>query len=148
MKTSAGIVAVLILLSCGASFGAEPSAPPSNSVQSACAALATVRCFAFGGVGYTGAISAGEEAYRAVLGSTNALGLFETILSRGTSEAKLYALCGIRRLHPEAFAAAAKDLRTTDPQVNTMSGCLLTEEPASAVIRRIANGDYDDRGQR
>jgi hypothetical protein len=144
MKTSGLIAALLILFSGAGLFGADLPAQSSNSVQNACAELLSIKCFAFGGVGYAGTTSKGELAFRAVLTSTNALELFETILSKGTDEAKLYALCGIRSLHREAFDTAAKKLRAADPKVSTVSGCLLTEEKVSAVIQRITDGAYDN----
>jgi len=83
-----------------------------------------------------------------MLASTNALVLFETTLSHGTDEAKLYALCGIRRLDEKSFDASAKALKEADRKVRTMSGCLVAEEKASVVIQRIADGIYDDHGKR
>jgi len=148
MKTSGLITSLLVLFSVAKVFSADLSSQNSNSVQNACGELLNIKCFAFGGVGYAGTTSKGELAFRSVLASSNALELFETILSKGTDEAKLYALCGIRSLHRESFDAAAKKLRAADPKVNTMSGCLATEEKASAVIRRIADGAYDGFGQR
>ena len=142
MKIS-GFIAAVLIFPVISGFGSNLSEPPSNSVQNAGEELLNIKCFAFGGVGYAGTTSPGELAFRAVLAGANAREHFETILAKGTAEAKLYALCGIRRLQPESFDAAAKSLRAADPPVNTMSGCLLAEEKASAVIRRIAEGDYD-----
>jgi len=148
MKTAGLIAAWLVSFSGAIGFGADLSSQNSNSIQSTCAELMKVKCFAFGGVGYAGATSKGEIAFHAVLASTNALELFNSVLSRGTDEAKLYALCGIRSLQRESFDSAAKPLLAADPRVNTMSGCLLAEEKASAVIRRIAEGAYDSYGKR
>jgi hypothetical protein len=69
--------------------------------------------------------------------------LFQSVLVKGSSEAKLYALAGIRRLNPKQFNAAAKPLLTANPEVSTMSGCMVNHEKAAAVIKRIAGGEYD-----
>jgi hypothetical protein len=144
--TSGLIVTLLVLFPVGRAFGSGPSG--SNSVQNAYAQLLNVNCFAFGGVGYAGITSPGEVAFHAVLESPNALELFEAILSSGTGEAKMYALCGVRRLNKKAFDDSAKALKEADPKVKTMSGCLATEENASVVIQRIADGTYDSYGKR
>jgi hypothetical protein len=144
--TSGLIVALLVWFPAGRAFGSELSG--SNSVPTACAQLSNINCFAFGGVGYAGTISPGEVAFHAVLESTNALELFEAILANGTGEAKMYALCGVRRLDPKAFDDFARALKDADPKVRTMSGCLATEENASAVIKRIGDGTYDSYTKR
>jgi hypothetical protein len=146
--TSGLIATLLVLIPAGRTFGSGLLAQDSNSVQNACEQLFNIKCFAFGGVGYAGTTSPGEMAFRTVLESTNALELFETTLSNGTVEAKLYALCGIRSLNKKSFNASAKALKEADPKVTTMSGCLVTEEKASAVIQRIADGAYDGYSKR
>jgi hypothetical protein len=148
MKTSGLVAALVVLFSVERCFSSDLSSQGSNSVQTAHEQLLNIKCFAFGGVGYAGTTSPGEIAFRAVLESTNALELFETTLSKGSDEAKLYALCGIRSLNKESFNAAAKSLKATNPKVTTMSGCLVTEEKVSVVIRRIADGAYDGYSKR
>jgi hypothetical protein len=146
--TSGLIAALLVLFPAGRAFSSDRLSQDSSSVQNACEQLLNIKCFAFGGVGYAGTTSPGEIAFRAMLASTNALVLFETTLSHGTDEAKLYALCGIRRLDEKSFDASAKALKEADRKVRTMSGCLVAEEKASVVIQRIADGIYDDHGKR
>jgi|GEM_PF-2003963 len=148
MKTSGLVAALFVLFSVERCFSSDLSSQGSNSVQTAHEQLLNIKCFAFGGVGYAGTTSPGEIAFRAVLESTNALELFETTLSKGSDEAKLYALCGIRSLNKESFNASAKALKEADPKVRTMSSCLATEEKASVVIKRIADGIYDNYGKR
>jgi hypothetical protein len=146
--TSGLIAALLVLFPAGRAFSSDRLSQDSSSVQNACEQLLNIKCFAFGGVGYAGTTSPGETAFRTVLESTNALEFFETTLSNGTDEAKLYALCGIRSLNKKSFNASAKALNEADPKVRTMSGCLATEEKASVVIKRIADGIYDNYGKR
>ena len=123
---------------------AQPLRPPgSPTAQQAYTNLLTVRRFAFGGVGYAGATSAGETAYRYIAASTNAFALFSAALTNGNAEAKLYALCGIRQFAPGTFKACAESLRTANPRVETLKGCIVHHEFAADVIKRISAGDYD-----
>jgi hypothetical protein len=143
MKIPTFIAALLILFSVERSHGAEELLPATNSIQQDYVQLLKIKCFAFGGVGIAGSTSEGELAYRAVLASTNAVALFTATLSKGTDEAKLYALCGIHSLKDGSFDVSAKILKEADPKVFTMSGCIGTVEKASVVIERIADGTYD-----
>src|SRR6185369_13177997 len=119
----------------------RPPDPPTP--QQAYEQLLSVRCFAFGGVGYAGVTSEGEKAYRAIAGSTNAVALFSAALTNGNAQAKLYALCGIRQFAPRTFEAQSKSLLSANPQVETMSGCMVSNEFATNVVARIASGSYD-----
>jgi hypothetical protein len=119
----------------------RPSDPPTP--QQAYEQLLSVRCFAFGGVGFAGVTSEGEKAYRAIAGGTNALALFSAVLANGNAPAKLYALCGIRQLSPRAFDTHTKSLLKANPQVETMSGCMVMTEFSTNVVARIASGSYD-----
>lgn len=109
----------------------------------AVAALSKIKRFAFGGVGYAGTTSEGEKLFRAILAERDALAKFRTILAKGTAEAKLYALCGIRALDKKALDDAASDLKKQNSVVETIQGCILDKEQSSKVIQRIAGGRYD-----
>src|SRR2546427_821043 len=86
---ASSLIASLALL-VGQCFAAVSSAPPQTP-QQAYEQLRSIKCFAFGGVGYAGTTSKGEVAFRAVAASTNGLQLLTTTLTNGTVEAKLYA---------------------------------------------------------
>ncbi|MEO8429362.1 MAG: hypothetical protein ABI651_19900 [Verrucomicrobiota bacterium] len=107
--------------------------------------LLSARFFAFGGVGFAGTPSEGERAFHTILASANALELFKSALTSTDTraEASLYALCGIRRLAPEAFVSHARALVARNPKVRTMSGCIAMEDRASNIVARIAGGSYD-----
>src|SRR6266568_1226803 len=101
-------LALIAALNLAISFGVRAQAnraldPPTP--QQAYEQLLSVRCFAFGGVGYAGVTSEGEKAYRAIASGTNALALFSAALTNGNAQAKLYALCGIRQFAPRTFEA-------------------------------------------
>ena len=99
--------------------------------------LVRVREFAFGGVGYGGITSPGECAFRSIIGKSNVLQVLSMVLTNGTPEAKLYALCGIRELAPAAFEDAARPLVTSNPKEDLMRGCFFWDERASKVVSRI-----------
>ena len=138
------LIFIAALSVCGLNILAQPlRRPDSPSPQQAYEQLLTVRRFAFGGVGYAGVTSQGEIAYRAIAGSTNALALFSATFTNGNAQAKLYALCGIRRFAPGTFDAHACSLIVANPQVETMSGCIVRHEFATNVVARISSGSYD-----
>jgi hypothetical protein len=69
--------------------------------------------------------------------------VFGLVLSRGTEEGKLYALCGIRATDRASFARYAAIVASTNAEVRTLSGCIGSHEPAADVVGRIAAGVYD-----
>ena len=92
MKKSFIALALIAALNIAIPFGVRaqenrPSDPLTP--QQAYEQLLSVRCFAFGGVGFAGVTSEGERAYRAIAGGTNALALFSAVLTNGNAPAKL-----------------------------------------------------------
>jgi len=108
--------------------------------------LIVSRRFALGGVGFAGATSTGEFAFRAVLRSRGAREVFKLVLSPGaqaTEEGKLYALCGIRATDRAAFDRYAAFVVSTNAEVTTQSGCIVSHERVADVVKQIADGAYD-----
>ena len=138
---SLSLAASLILVA-WRSFAADSSTPLQNPEQ-AYQQLLSIKCFAFGGVGYAGIPSRGELCFKKVLSSANALQRFKAVLTNGTPEGKLYALFGIRQIFRSDFAAQAESVLKENPRVTTMSGCIMRHEPATNVVARIAAGYYD-----
>lgn len=115
----------------------------ADKPSGAASSLSSIKSFAFGGIGAAGTTSPGEALYRTVLDSSDALAQFRGILASGTSEAKLYALCGIHSLDPASFESAAAPLKKSNPTVETIGGCIIMKQPAAGVIMNIAKGQYD-----
>ena len=130
---------------CSAASPAAPTRakPTLEGAHQAYANLLEVTFFAFGGVGLSGRISEGEEAFHTVLVSTNALSLFRKALAKGSNEAKVYALCGIHHLDKGSFDSASKALVAANPEIKTITGCLVGREKAATIVKRIADGLYD-----
>ena len=127
---------------------AEPTYPPDTTYtpQQAYEKLLSVHQFNFGGVGFSGATSEGELAYRSIAASTNALALYSAALTNANTDAgKLYALCGIQMLAPETFDAQAKLLRTSKAKITMMSGCIAYEVYVTNIVAAIARGHHDHR---
>jgi hypothetical protein len=103
----------------------------------------SIKTFTFGGVGPLGSMSDEEQCFRAIATSSNALQLFTTTLTNGTTEARLYALCGIRMLAPQTFDPQAASAVAENKRVTIMEGCLLSHEGAFNVVVRIKEGCYD-----
>ena len=87
MKTKVSLFALAALAWCGI-----------VRAEDAAASLMKVKSFAFGGIGVAGTTSLGEAGFRSILERRDALEQFRAVLSKGTNEAALYALCGIRAL--------------------------------------------------
>jgi hypothetical protein len=122
----------------------QPFPPPGLATpQRAYEQLLSIRSFAFGGTGFAGRTSEGEAAYQAIAASTNALALFSGVFTNGNAQAKLYALCGIRRFAHSRFGSYAEPLRAANPEVETIEGCIINHEFATNVISRISAGSYD-----
>lgn len=136
MKVNAVIALIPLIATACCLLAADK---PGDAVTS----LASVKSFAFGGIGVAGTPSPGEGLFRTVLSHPKALSEFHTILSTGTAEAKLYALCGVRALDPTAFKEAAEPLKKENPQVETIGGCMIMKMPAASVVASIAAGNYD-----
>jgi len=144
-------IAALAVWACFAPGHAADAAAPGTSAPPAAAQqaydrLIAVKQFAFGGVGFAGTTSEGEKAFRTILASPNALRLFRLALSKGSTEAKLYALSGFRQLDQRSFDTESKALVEANPEATTMSGCIVRHEQAAAVVKRIADGMYDGAG--
>jgi hypothetical protein len=115
---------------------------PTNS-QDAYTELLKVEYFAFGGVGFAGQTSDGENAFRMILSSSKAKKYFELVMTKRNMPAKLYALCGLRELDTTLFLQRLKDYSDTTVQVSTMRGCIRDDERFTDIVQEIRTGFYD-----
>jgi hypothetical protein len=143
MRASLLIPLILSLLCQCHCFAADSTAPPQQAFRQVYEQFCSIKTFAFGGVGPLGAMSDGERCFRTVAMSSNALQLFATALTNGTTEARLYALCGIRHLAPRTFDAHAAPVVAANKRAAIMVGCFLSRERTSNVVVRIKEGLYD-----
>lgn len=120
------LVSVALFVVAGA--GIYYCLPPSQSGRRAVETLSGAHAFSFGPVGIVGSIPEREDAFFAILSSRHALHLFRDLYERGTPEAKLYALYGLRLVHGDFKAYSdrfVREVATVSAQsadvVNTMS---------------------------
>jgi hypothetical protein len=115
-----------------------------EAVDAAVNRLATVREFAFGGVGYAGIISKGEIDFKLVLNQPKptALTAFERLYAIGNPQGKSYAFSGLKKLAPERFAELTGTLAKSTEVVYVMRGCIISHESLPAVAKQIARGKF------
>jgi hypothetical protein len=133
------LVYLLCQCHCFAADLTEGPPPPRHVYEQ----FRSIKTFAFGGVGPLGSMSDGEQCFHTIAISSNALQLFTTTLTNGTTEARLYALCGIRHLAPRTFDAHTAAVMAADKSANIMEGCLSSRERTSNIVVRIKEGFYD-----
>jgi hypothetical protein len=104
--------------------------------------LAAVTRFALGGVGITGATSAGEQLALELLRRPDAAAAFDWLASHGGPAAQLYAYWALQSLAPEHAAALAARLAANPAEVETMSGCMMTTDRVGRVAERIGRDGY------
>lgn len=105
--------------------------------------LASIRDFAFGGIGAAGIISEGEVAFRGVLARPTAETDFTALLDSGNAQARCYSLVGLHVISPKAFAVQVKRFERDKTTVSTISGCMVMALPMSSVVTNISAGRYD-----
>ena len=117
--------------------------------------LSSVDLFAPGGWGFYHAPGREVVAVLFIASQTNALELFSNVVTNGRAEAKLYALCGIRKVARERFDDFARSAATSAgwpglssmeeiTAVRTAHGCVQMPDSPSRVIEAIRRGEYDD----
>ena len=132
------LASVLLALFCTIAFAQDAL---SASVQS----MMKTSVFAFGGVGFAGKTSQGELDFRVIQSQPPAIALdsFEKIFAGGDTEAKSYALLGIRRLDGKRFKELLHSSEGSQQKVLTMYGCILERQNFMDVVRAIDSGSYD-----
>jgi hypothetical protein len=133
-----GAAIALLFLFCGIAY-------TQDALSKAVESISKAKVFAFGGVGYAGRTSQGESDFRViqVQSPAVALQLFEKVFSGGSSEAKSYALAGIRQLDEKRFKELLQSLRDSKEMVQTMDGCNVETHSLVEVAREIDSGHYD-----
>lgn len=107
-----------------------------NAPDEAAKRLASVRIFAFGGVGFADMTSPGELDYRAIMAQPPELAEteFENLFATGNPQAKAYALTGLKRLNSPKFQELVHVAESSDDKVMTMHGCMGSHQ----LLREIA----------
>ena len=109
---------------------------------SAFSRLINVGKFAFGGVGYSGAISQGEKDFLVIFESTSPVPTLINLYESGNIQAKCYALVGLQTVDPHTFRKLLRKMKNETDEVTIMRGCIVNHEPVSQVIIEIEKGVY------
>jgi hypothetical protein len=113
--------------------------------ETASQTLIHARLFAFGGIGFAGATSEGEKAFRVVMAEPHdaALQAMEEVFAKGGAVAKSYALVAIRALEPARFDALYQTVKHSQEKVPTMQGCIGRDVTLEDMTRDIRSGAYN-----
>jgi len=109
------------------------------------AAYGTLRVaprFAAGPVGYAGVTSREESALDDLLSRPGGAGTLRRLLSEATLAGRLYALWGLAVVGDEDFPKLSAEYASADDGVETMTGCIVTREAMSSIVKRIREGEY------
>ena len=118
---------------------AQAQTPQQEPIQR----ITHTKVFAFGGIGFAGQISEGENDFDFILKLPTAITIFETIYATGTPEAKSYALVGIRQVNKQRFNELFRSLRGSQEQVETEKGCIVERRSLADVVKEINSGRFD-----
>jgi hypothetical protein len=107
--------------------------------------LTHARLFAFRGIGFAGATSEGEKAFRVVMAEPHdaALQAMEEVFANGGPVAKSYALVAIRALEPARFDALYQAVKYSQEKVPTVQGCIGRDVTLEDMTKDIRSGAYD-----
>jgi hypothetical protein len=132
-------ILILILLAFGCAAQAQDLA------ASALKRIAGTPFFAFGGVGFAGHTSKGEADFHVLMAqpSEAALQSFEKLYATGNTEAKAYALAGIRELNLQEFNQLLGTLQHSGEKISTMEGCIIEQRSLTEVATNFKSGKYD-----
>jgi hypothetical protein len=67
----------------------------------------------------------------------------EALLPNASPAGKLYALLGLRIRDRTAYERALEKCRSTEANVETARGCMLSREPFRDLVKEIERGQYD-----
>jgi hypothetical protein len=131
MRTLSAISVGIALLAIAFAANAEEEVQADPVGQ-----LSKIEQFAFGGVGFAGTISQGEQLYNAILKRPTATADFFGITKQGTAEAKMYAFHALAHLSPDQYRKLKKSAKRSE-NVTTMQGCLVSEQTVGEVLDGI-----------
>lgn len=112
-------------------FNTEQLSPDG---QKAYEMLLKAERFEQGAVGYAGTPSRFIESFNALLKEKLADEAFKSLLREASTAGKLYALCGIYFTDYESFQKEVKKYAKSSESVQTMSGCMISDEKVAKIV--------------
>ncbi len=100
--------------------------------------------FAVGPISDGARTSDGEHALRAALGQADRVATFRRLVDSASPAGQLYALLGLRLSDAAAFTQALPAFTSREDRVETMIGCIGSDDQVRVIAQKIAHGDYDN----
>jgi hypothetical protein len=117
--------------------------PPSEAARALIKDFATVETFSLGEVGFASSIPEREEWFFAILSSRHSDRLFRELFEQGTSEAKVYALAGLRLTDGDGFKECAGEFVCEGSDVRTQRGCIGRTRTAAEMVAAFEGGEVE-----
>ncbi len=132
-----------LLLFSFVSLGALAAEHPKEYYDPDVQRLMAVQAFAFGPTGFKHELSAGEQAFSAIVKKKNAIRCLLQVFDHGTGEGKCYALVALREFSPELYVSTASSFRLDQiPEIRIIDGEAIRLVPTTKVIDDIQRGLY------
>jgi hypothetical protein len=121
----------------------QRSLPPSETARALVKELAGVKVFSLGGVGYVNSIPEREDWFFAILSSRHSDQSFRELFEQGSTEAKVYALAGLRLTDMKGFKECAGVFVSKGSDVWAQRGCIGRTRTAAEVVANFENGEVE-----
>lgn len=119
-----------------------PKAPAMTEAQ-AIERLSKIDTFGFGPA--RGQVEReSDTAFRILLSQPKPKETFASLFEKGGTAAKLYALCALNSIEPEAFTKLSGKMKP-DEMIMTQFGCIVGETKVGEIIKDISDGNYDEQ---
>ena len=131
--SGAAVPLALVAMLCALAYHVLPA---SEAARHTVNELASAHAFSLGAMGY-GADRTQADTFFKLVQNRHADELLRTLYERGTPEAKLYALCGLRHVSPRGFPKYAERFAAEVSTVHTVSGCIGNDRTATEILPQL-----------
>jgi hypothetical protein len=115
-----------------------------DKAEGAARSLIDVSFWAWGGIGITATISAGEEAFFTVAQARSKIAIeaFENVYAHAKPAGRLYALLGLRDLAPARFEKLLPKSLESSATIETITGCIIDSDTEAGIASVISLGAW------
>ncbi len=116
----------------------------NDMVAGAARCLIDITYWAWGGIGITSSISAGQSAFLTVAQARTktAVEVFENIYAQAQPAGRLYALVGLRDLAPARFEKLLPKSLESSATIETITGCIIDSDTEAGIAGVISLGAW------
>jgi hypothetical protein len=136
------IKTIVILLCCACAASAQTTQPAKMTRNDAIALLRCTEFFTSDAVGYAAVVPGQVHAFNVILKEPDAKQVFATLQREASPEGQLFGMCGLYVIDRETFDKLLPEYRKRHGTVQTMIGCIVSDDPVRVVIQDIASGSY------